>query len=348
LKRVKRKKVLGLAMGEKSLLVAEVSAGETPHLSRMAEFVYPQGATPADAETVGKALGQFLRDNEFSARAAVVGLPAKWLVVRPKEVPPADASTVIEMLRLSAEAEFTTELKDLVYDFVGDLDGQAKSVLLMAMPRKHVDAALAMCESARISLLGVTSSAIALGHATSRSMGPDSVVLSVGPSGGEMTSQAGSMSNSLRHVRAPDPQAPFVSELRRALTTMGQTGPNREVIFWDGAGLDAASLSQSLGVPLRSSDLPALGINTNGSSANGEGRKFAAAVALGLVGLGESDLSVDFLASRLAPPKEQRVPRWAVVAAVAAIVVIGGVIVAYNNLKQDQAKLADLQASLDS
>jgi len=339
--------VLGLALGEKSLFAAEVVAGETPQLARVAEFVYPEGSTPADAEVVGKALGQFLRDNEFSARATVIGLPAKWLVVRPKEVPPADPPTVIELLRLSAEAEFTTELKDLVYDFVGDLDGQAKSVLLMAMPRKHVDAARAMCEAARLSLLGVTSSAIALGHATSRSMAPNAVVLSVGPTGGEMTGQSGSMSNSLRHVRAPDPGPPFVSEVRRALSTMGQSGPNREVILWDGAGLDVGSLGQSLGVQLRSGDLPALGINTQGSSANGESRRYAAAVALGLAGIGVSDLSVDFLDSRLAPPKEQRVPRWVVVSVIAAIVAIGAVIFAYSDMKQRQARLSDIQSKLD-
>jgi hypothetical protein len=347
LKRLRRKKVLGLAIGDKSLFAAEVVAGDPPQVMRVAEFVYPPGTSLAAAEELGKALGQFLRDNQFTARAAVVGIPAKWLVVRPKEVPPADASTVTEMLRLSAEAEFSTELKDLIYDFVGNLDGEAKSVLLMATPRKHIDSAQAMCDAARLSLLCVTSSAVALGEATSRSVALNAVVLSVGPSGGEITGQSGSTPNSLRHVRAPEPQPPFVSELRRALSTMGQSGSGRQVIFWDGAGLDAAALGLSLGVELRSGDLPALGVTTAQSSVNGEGRKYAAAVALGLAGIGVGDPSVDFFDSRLAPPKEQRVPRWVIISALAAIILIGGVIFAYTDMQARQARLADMQSKLE-
>jgi hypothetical protein len=348
LKPLRRKKVLGIAIGERSLLAAEVLAGATPQVTHLAELVFSEGISPASPQELGKALGEFLREHGFTARAAVVGLPARWLVVRQKEVPPADPSTVKEMLRLAAEGEFPSDLKDLVFDFSGEIrGGETKSVLLVATPQKYVDGAVAMCQEARLGAASVTSSAVALGEATSRSVSPDALVLAVGPSGSEMTVQTGVVASSLRHLRAPIPQPPFVSELRRALMTVmgGKTG--RELILWDGAGLDAPSLSENLGVKVRSSDLPALGVSTIATSSNGEGRKYAAAVALALSGMGLGEVSVDFLHSRLAPPRQRRVPQWAVLAAIAALAAIVGGIWAYTDLQSKQTEVASMQAKLD-
>ena len=136
MKRTRRKKVLGLALGERSLLAAEIIvAGEQPTVTAVGEMPYPEGISVNTPAELAKPLAEFLRSKGFTARQVVVGLPAKWLVVRPKEVPPVDAATVTEMLRLAAESEFPTDIKDLVFDFTGTLgDHQAKSVLLMATP----------------------------------------------------------------------------------------------------------------------------------------------------------------------------------------------------------------------
>ena len=133
------KKVLGLAMSERSMLVAQVSAGEKPLVERLEEFVYPPGVSTQQPEQLGAALAEFLAQHSFSARAAIIGIPLKWLVVRRKEVPTADAKTVIDMLRLQAESEFSTEL-DLVCDFAGSV-GSASSVLLMGTQKKHIESA---------------------------------------------------------------------------------------------------------------------------------------------------------------------------------------------------------------
>ncbi len=129
-------KVLGLALGERSLLAAEVAnAAAGPEVRRAAEFVYPDGLSTKDPAALGAALAAFLKDGGFSARAAVVGLPARWLVVKSKDVPPADPATLADLLRLQAEGEFSSELKDLVYDYAADATaGHPTSVLLMATP----------------------------------------------------------------------------------------------------------------------------------------------------------------------------------------------------------------------
>jgi Tfp pilus assembly protein PilN len=350
LKRTRRKKVLGLALGERSLLAAEVIvAGDQPTVTAVGELVYPEGVSVATPEELAKALSQFLRDKGFTARQTMIGLPAKWLVVRPKDVPPADAATVTEMLRLAAESEFPTDIKDLVFDFTGTLgDHQSKSVLLMATPRKYVDAAVALCEAARLTAVGVTSSGVALGEVTGRVMSRDPLVLAVGSGGAEMTSQSGSASSAIRHLRAPDPQPAFASELRRALLTLANGKADRELILWDGAGLDAGHLGENLGVKVRSGDLPNLGVSTPATNANGEGRKYAAAVALGLAGIQGADDSVDFLHPRLAPPKQQRVPQWAMVAGLSVILVISLAIWAYADLQNQRTLLATNQAKYNA
>lgn len=342
MKRTRRKKVLGLALGERSLLAAEVIlAGEKPTVTAVGEMAYPEGISICTPAELAKALAEFLRNKGFTARQVVLGLPAKWLVVRPKEVPPTDVATVTEMLRLAAETEFPTDIKDLVFDFTGALgDRQAKSVLLMATPRKYVDAAVALCDAARLMPVSVTSSGVALGEATGRLMARDPLVLTVGPSGAEMTSQTGSASSAIRHLRAPDPQPAFASELRRAMLTLGSGKNGGELILWDGAGLDAGQLRDDLGVSVRSGDLPDLGVSTPATSANGEGRKYAAAVALGLAGIQGAPDSVDFLHPRLAPPKQRRIPPWALTAALSVIVVIALATWAYTNLQDMRTKLS--------
>jgi Tfp pilus assembly protein PilN len=342
------KKVVGLAIGERSLMAAELLAGDPPQVKRLAEMVYPQGLGPANPAELGKALGQFLRDNQFTAHAAIVGIPAKWLVVKSKEVPSADRATLAEMLRLQAEAEFASDLKDLVYDYSGDSQpsaaGGTKSVLLMATPKKYVDSAAALCQAAGLRAIAVTPSALALGAASSRSSDKNVLVLSVGPGGSELSAQQSGWASALRHLRSPNPQPPFVSELRRAVSTLGPASADRELILWDGAGMDAGALGDQLGLRVRGGDVPLLGVDASSAGMNGQGLKFAAAIALALSGL--KGLSVDFLHSRLAPPAQRSWQRLIGLGALAAVVVIGGLIWAYADMQHRRGHVAALQRQL--
>jgi hypothetical protein len=349
LKALRQNKVIGLAIGERSLLAAELTAGDKPTARQLAEFIYPDGVSPQNPAALGKSLGEFLKANGFTAKSAVVGLPARWLVVKPKEVPPTDANTLAEMLRLQAEGEFSSELKDLVYDYAAATDGQAvKSVLLIATKKEHIDGATAMCEAAGLTAVAITPTAIALGAATGETEGKDSLVLAVTSAGAELTAHSGGAPSAIRHLRAPAADRPFIGELRRAVSSMPSTGEARELVMWDSAdsSADAASLSKGLGFTVRNGDLPSLGIES-AAELNGQGPKYAAAVALALIGIGVIDPSVDFLDSRLAPPKPAQIPRWAIYSAIAAIVLIGVGIAAYNSLQTKEAQLTAAQSKLD-
>jgi hypothetical protein len=339
-------KVLGLAIGERSLLVAEIADGKPPEIQRLAEFVYPADSAPERLGELGPGLAQFLRDHRFTARVAVVGIPAGWLLVKPKEVPPADEAALADLLRLQAEGEFSTELKDLVYDYAGQAGAGGGTVLLMAAPRRYLDAAAAMCESARLTVAGVTPSAAVLGEVTGRAVAPNAVVLAVGPAGGELTSHSGSTPSAIRRLRAPLPQPLFISELRRAVSMLPSNGSTRQVILWDGAGLDAAALGTSLGLAVRRGELPSLGVGTTAVGSSGQ-QQYAAAVALALSGLSDRELPVDFLHSRLAAVKKSRVPMPVALSVVAALLLIGASVFAWNKQQNDAKEVADKKRLLD-
>jgi hypothetical protein len=223
----------------------------------------------------------------------------------------------------------------------------------MATPSKYVDAAVAMCRAAKLDAIAVTASAVALGAATSRAIpaAKNAVVMSVGASGAELTAQVGSSPSAIRHLRSPASSPPlFVNELRRAVSTLPRSNSDnsrRELIVWDNSGLDRETLEAQAGMMVRHVDLPALGVNTMGMSQNGAGRAYGPAVALALGALGGNGLAIDFLHSRLALPKQSRVPRWAYIAGVALLVIVGGGAWLYSDLVNQEAEVASARAKLD-
>ncbi|HUB25991.1 MAG TPA: hypothetical protein VL992_11230, partial [Tepidisphaeraceae bacterium] len=342
MKRSRAKKVLGLALGDRSMLIAEVSASNKPRVENVAEFVYPDGLSLANPLELGKALGAFLGENKFSANQAVIGIPVKWLLVKSKDVPPTDTATLANLLRLEAESEFSTELKDLLFEFTEGTSIVGKSVLLLATPKKNIDSAAELCEAARLNAMAVTPSALALGRAMGAASEREMLVLTLGKTGSEITVQQGSASSGMKHLRAAEPKLPFVSELRRTMTMLpGSGGSRREIVLWNGIeshGLDAKSLGEQLGLPVRAGDLNGLGADATlaTASANGQSQRFAGAVALALAGLTDGAAVSDFLHSRLAPPKPKRIPRWAYLATLAFIAAVVGCVMAFQDMQQDQ------------
>jgi hypothetical protein len=350
LKRLNQKKVLGLAMGERSLMAAELVATEgRPQVKRLAELIYPEGITISQPTELAKALGHFLKDNHFSTRSAVIGIPLKWLVVKAKDVPPADDATVAQLLRLETEAEFSSELKDLVYDFAGEAAAGSGSrrVLLAATPRKYVDCIESLCDGARLQPLAIMPSALALGTITGASLKRDVLVLAAGPAGSELSSQRHSTATAMRSLRPAMPQPPFISELRRTVSTLDVADGQREMILWDGAGVDAASLGEQLGVNVQDGELQTLGVEASGAGINGQGRKFAAAVALALSAMDESRPGIDFLHSRLAPPSKHRIPRWGYLAGAAVVLFIALGVYAYTDLDRTEQEVNTLQSQIN-
>jgi len=225
-------------------------------------------------------------------------------------------------------------------------------VLLVATQRRHLDAIEAMCEAARIEPKAITSSALALGRASCGGSKKNVLVLSVGTGASELTTQQGAWPDAIKHLRTASAQPPFVNELRRAVSTMrvGAGAGDREMILWGHSDVNPTALGEQLGLPVRVGELASLGVDTTLSGSNGDGGRYASAVALGMAGLDEQPGYVDFLHSRLAPPQPKRIPRWAFAAGGVVLLVIIGFIAQSIDLggRQGAVDLANSKLKSDS
>lgn len=337
MKRFGLSKVLGLAIGPTSMHLAEVAIhGEKYAIERVAEFVYPAGISPENPAGLGQALRQFLRTNNFTTRDTVIGLPAKWLVTRRKEVPPASPEMAAGTLRLQAEGEFD----DLVMDFCGQTSrSQATAVLLIATGQKHIDGCVSMAAAAGLRLRAISATAAALGRVTQRLTGESGLVLSLSGGGAELIVNLDQAPEQLRHVPVNDPgvenMGMLVGEIRRTLASLSRNGTPLTLALWDDAPDSATGklLADRLGMPVTSPSF-----KTMAPSARGATDGYGPPVALALSALDPAGLPVDFLHSRLAPPKVRtnKRPILIGIAAGAALVlaVVGGVV--DLNLKQAQ------------
>lgn len=340
---------LGIAIGERSLTVVEVCESRGAwEVRRCAQFELP-------ADNPGEALGKFLRENRFSASQAVVGLPARWVVAREKDIPPADAAMLADVLRLQAERLFSSELKDLIFDYAGTPDPNAPGkVLLLAMPRQQLDRAVAMVETAGLSALGVMPSTLALASAGAPA---DNLLLNLASEVVELAVCSSSGPRLLRHlpIRTPDlistngTRASAVSALANEMKRAAATSfAGRSIVLWDGAGLtseDTASIAQHTGAEVHTqADLSSLGISVL-DDAPACGSAFAPAVALAISGA-TGKLPVDFLHSKLAPVRKRRFGRggaWAIALSATLLVVLAAMV---WDLRARQHELAGLQSTL--
>ncbi|HXE55359.1 MAG TPA: hypothetical protein VN541_20210 [Tepidisphaeraceae bacterium] len=345
--KAKYTKLLGIAVGERSMLVAEVQAGSpAARVIKAAEFRYPEGQSLKDSEPLGAALAQFLKDQGFGTRTAVFGLPARWVLSKSKDVPTTDETLLADTLRLQATAEFSPEFTDLVYDYSGNpaRDG-SHAVLLMAVSAgKYVNPLNAIAEAAKIKVVGVAPYSAALASVTAQPSRTLQTVL-LGPSGIEFAATQGGSPRMLRYMGANAEASPlFVGELRRASAQApvnGTTSDSRpELILWNDAGVNEQSflsLGDSLNVAVRNGRLSDFGVE---GGANGtDGRAYAAPVALAVAAMSDR-LPVDFSHSRLAPPPEKKIDRRLVLGIAAALAIIIGTGYWYYSLHSQDTQIA--------
>ena len=315
-------KTIGLAFYEGKILAAEMSvSGPRRIVSCMAAFHFPENLGPSDPVALGKALAQFLRAQEFTARQAVIGLPVQRILTRQQAVPPAEGEVLSGILRIQAERAFSYDGKALSVDYTPQEGAGAKrSVVLYATLRETVDRALAIAQAAGLTVRAITSSAAALALAGDEES-PLDLVLQVIPGSVELAVQSRQRLRGVRHlaVSAPSQDSSagwldaLTSELRRVMATatseMGWAGGGRLVV-WDGVGLPpgaAEKMSERLSAETgECRDLSSLA-ETNGTFEQGpETTQFAAAVALARSVVDPKLMAVDFIHSRLAPPRKAR------------------------------------------
>lgn len=356
--------LLGLAVSDRCIAAAQVRVTrDRRELGPTAQFAITGDLSWEKPEALGTALRQFLRQHHFSASHAVIGTPARWLLAREKEVPPAAPQVAATMLRLQAERDFPGDL-DLVFDYVGTPNSdRSTKVLLTAITRQHMDRILRMSEEAGLSVTAVTSSSLTLSAAADDNNALLSVILS--DDSAELMLRGSTAPRMLKHMLLPGGAkvtdnghlspatiAALGSELQRAVALMGDDPTDskpRRVFLWDGVGLDSSaadSLAERVGLEVRvQHQMATLGV-TSQEPQSPDSRKLGIAVALAVAGSQPGRLAVDFLHTRLAAPKQHRVGRQTVLAILAGIVIVLGLAWLAYDIHYQQVALTDLKRQL--
>jgi hypothetical protein len=346
--------ILGLVVGERSIVAAEVAvARDRRQVKQTAQFVFPDNLSLEKPEELGMALAQFLRQNHFSSSRAVIGVPARWLMARDKDLPPATAEVAASTLRLQAERHSSAD--ELVFDYAGQADPRKpRKVLLAAMLRPQMERLQRMADAAGLRLLGITSATLALAAAATDAPAT-SLMLTIAPDAMELAARhegtpillrhlTSSGGESLRNGSAQEVASLIGGEVRRVVTLMPQNGDggNRSITLWDSVGLsenELPVLQDRAGLAVQNlADLKTLGI----AGATPDAARYAPAVALALAAA-EKRLPLDFLHSRLATVKESRIGRRTMWGVIIGVLAIGLIVFLLVDQQQREAELVKLQ-----
>jgi hypothetical protein len=265
------------------------------------------------------------------------------------------------MLRLQAERLAVTENGEMVFDYTGELGSEAVSkVLLVGVLRNRLDQLERLFESAGVTVLAVTSSALALARGA-RNADQNQPMLLLGRAGAEVVWRHQGTPKMLRHVsvmavngHGPVSIGPVGSELGRSMTLSRANGvPTRELLLWDGIGLSddqLVELSERSGLQVRPSDaLQVLGLEAEPDAKQTADREaFAPALSLALAGADRDLLPLDFRRSRLTPAPKRRLSRGTTYAILAAAILLAAIAGMYVVVERRQTEYDKISGELNS
>ncbi|MEI6232787.1 MAG: hypothetical protein WCT04_07035 [Planctomycetota bacterium] len=320
------KSALGIAVGPGFIHVAEVSFDiAATSLVRVAAFTFSDGDTLDKPVELGKKFDAFLKENKFTAKRAVAGLPTQWLMLKMKTVPTMSAENLAGMLRLQAERDFSLDPNDLVLDYITgeseSSEGGSRSLLLTAALNTRVEQIRAVLKTAGLNAVALTSSALTLASACS-----SGTVFCVGSFGAELItlSQGNVFQPSvLGAIQSKEGEwlAPIVAEARRGLA-MRASDPSAPVAVWNSGDLSAQQIKQlstDLKVTVQTIDrFPSLDF-----SVTHDATTFGHAIALAQSGKDSTPNTLNFFDSKLVEKVEGLFAKFRPWMAVAALVVVG-------------------------
>ncbi len=327
-------KILGLSLWPDGALAAQVAIeGGTAQIARTAEFIAPAGITLDKPAEFGRALHSFLRMQGISAKTAVIGLPARMLMSRKKDIPPATLQNTIMSLQLVAETEFASEASRLVVDFTGTPSTSThSSVMLFATEQNILAQVQAMADSAGLRLEALTSTSAAQLAAASTGAGHDDLIVTIYRSGAEALIGRNANPSQVRHIPmggdGDESVDRLAGEIRRMMIAAQNIDTAPALSVWGGSKMTGAALGARLNMapaPARLAHMTA--------ELTQEQNQFAPAVALALTMLNPHGPPVNFLKSRLAVKartSHRRQITWAAVVGVMLIAAVTYGIVDYQ------------------
>ncbi len=362
----KTNKMLGIALGESEMLIAEVRCeGAARRCVKRSRFAFPDGVTLDKPAQLGAALAGFLKAGGFAARAAVIGLPGRSVLCAAKAVPPAAPEMMAGILQLQAEREFSGDAKDWVFDYVPRVDPSG-AVLLAAASRHVIDQLMQMAEAAGVELAAITASPMALATAGTAAGSVESprLILDLDPHGASIALRSAGQLCLFQHLAAE--MKPLADAAHRAAWTAGVAGEIRRIfvmhgvgtklpaptaaVAWDVAqiGADAVrGIGEKIGIKLDATPGTAeIGLADAASGDRAELTTYISAAALAVVGLSDAPAVIDFAHSRLAPPPRARFGKWHVWAASIAALVLIAVGALVWDWQDERSAVADLESRI--
>ncbi|MBW1765142.1 MAG: pilus assembly protein PilM [Deltaproteobacteria bacterium] len=359
---LKKKKILGLAVEEGAILASELrSDGDSFKVAHAAEFLLPDGVTFEDSDKAGNLFGQFLRENGFSAKRAVIGIPAKWLILRKVDAPPSTEDELSQILKIQAEREFSLNLDDLMLDYIGKPDTKKPgTIFLVAALKKRIYQIIKSVESAGPGVLSVTVSSLALAS-VSLAKGVSQRALYLRPQYSEFLSSDGKIVFVQKFFQTPFPDVckektemdKFSTEIRRSISLqpdMIKSAGLSKLIVWNAAGLDETEFQTfqrafSPDIEIVSGDLSLNGHKSAPLSKSGQ-QTFQASAALGFTALRPETLPMDLIHSKITVEKKSNRKKWfAWSAAIITALVLSGLVMFFD-WKKDKEAVAELSARL--
>jgi hypothetical protein len=330
--------ILGLALDDCGVVATElcIRAGR-PEIRGAGEFPWGQELKPENTRELGLQLRQFLRDRGFSAKQAVVGLAAKWVLAKEVEAPPAAADALAGILSIQAERAFSMNADELVFDYCGKTSTSGKSqVLLLAARRQIVERVKELMAAAGLHVQSITVSAFACGNTPSENGSACRYGLYTRPTYCEFWSQSEGRPRFIKHIpMVVDGNPSGYGDLLTAaiqrqvlLSSRQDQAPPHHIAAYNACGLSEdvfKRLNEQLGPQItvrngHSGLLPGGLTMPTGQQEAG----MVAAAAVALTAVGPERPAIDFLNPRIGGKKKvdhKRILIWA--AAVAAVCMIG-------------------------
>jgi hypothetical protein len=353
--------LLGLAIDDSGVAAAEVSlrAGR-PEVKRTGLMTFGEKLTSENARVLGQRLRQFLRDNRFSSKRVVVGIPTKWIVTKEITAPPASPDALAGMLGIQAERAFSINASELVFDYCGRTSTSEKSdVLLVAAQRQVVGKVKELTDSAGLQARSITVSTLTLGRHLSERGPQQRYGLYARPTYCEFWSQSNGRLRAMQHVPmtsgTTEPAERLTSTIQRLVLLCSEQNqsPPYEITVYDASDLPDGTigrLHEKLAPQITISDGNAGLLAGGPGSIHGiETSQSVAAASLAIAGLGTGRLSVDFLNPRIGQKKtagHRKLTKWAAVGAVVLVVAVGAVIVDWQSKRADIAAYSERLESI--
>lgn len=341
--------IVGLAIDDCGVVATEVCIRASgAEIRGSGELSWTKELTAETAAELGQQLRQFLHERGITAKKAVVGLAAKWVLAREVETPPATPEALAGILGIQAERVFSMNAGELVFDYCGKVNPSQKSqVLLLAARRQLVDGIKSLTTAAGLQVQSITVSAFACGSVPSDNGAACRYGLYTRPTYCEFWGQSACGPQFIKHIPLtvdgnPSGYADLLTtavQRQVLLSSRQDQSPPHHVAAYDACGLSEdvfKRLNERLG--------PQIAVRNGRSGLLAKGTQDAhgvAAAAVAFGAIGPARPVVDFLNPRIGQKKKadnKRVLIWAGVAAAVCLIALGTWLVGWRSDVRDIAE----------